>query len=161
MKALSFRTRGEDIFVAVKKICIRNGLDLKNLRGICADGAPAMIGYLEGFVARFLEYVSKEYDNKQLTNLYCIIHQEALFIKCVALNATLKEVNGIILYIRSNPLHHRQFRELLHLSKTSAEDIPYHTAVRWLSQGETSRRVLQFRKEIVKYYSTKDKDCSN
>ena len=45
------------------------------------------------------------------------------------------------------------------MSKTSAEDILYHTAVRWLSQGETSRRVLQLRKEIVEYYSTKNKDC--
>ena len=60
----------------------------------------------------------------------------------------LKEVNRIILYIRSNALHHWQFRELLQLSKTSAEDILYHSTVRWLSQGETSRRVLQLHKEI-------------
>ena len=97
--------------------------------------------------------------NKQLTNLHCIIHQEALCVKSVALNATLKEVNCIILYIRSNALHQRQFRKLLQLNETSAEDILYHTAVCWLSQGETSRRVLQLRKEIAEYYSTKNKDC--
>ena len=57
METLSSRTSGEDIFVAVKNICLRNGLDLKNLRGICTDGAPAMIGNLQGFVARFSEYV--------------------------------------------------------------------------------------------------------
>ena len=82
METLSSRTRGEDIFVAVKNICLRNELDLKNLRGICTDGAPAMTGNLKGFVARFSEYVSKEYDNKQLTNLHCIIHQEALCQVC-------------------------------------------------------------------------------
>ena len=49
-------------------------------------------------------------------------------------------MNRIILYIHANALHHRQFREILQLSETSAEDILYHTAVRWLSQGETSRR---------------------
>ena len=108
-------------------------------------------------MARFSEYISKEYDNKQLTNLHCIIHQEALCVKSVTLNVTLKEVNCIILYISSNALHHWQFRELLQLSETSAEDI--HSAVRWLSQGETSRRVLQLRNEIVEYYSTKNKDC--
>ena len=70
MKTLSSRTRGEDNFVAVKNICLRNGLDMKNLRGICTDGAPAMPGNLQGFVARFSEYVSKEYNNKQLTNLH-------------------------------------------------------------------------------------------
>ena len=77
----------------------------------------------------------------------------------MVLNATFKEVNRIILYIPSNGLHHRQFRELLQLSETSAEDILYHTAVCWLSHGETSRRVLQLRKEIEEYYSTKNKDC--
>ena len=47
----------------------------------------------------------------------------------------------------------------MQLSETSAEDILYHTAVRWLSQGETSRRVLHLRKEITDYYSTRNKDC--
>ena len=153
METLSSCTRGEDIFIAVKNICLCNELDLKNLRGICTDGAPAMTGNLQGFAARFSEYVSKEYDNKQLTNLHCIIHQKVLCVKSVALNATLKEVNLNILYICSNALHRRQFRKLLQLSETSAEDILYHTTIRWLSQGETSRRVLQLRKEIVKYYS--------
>ena len=142
METLSSRTRGVDIFVAVKNICLRKGLGLKNLRKICTDGAPAMTGNLQGFVAKFSEYVSKEYDNKQLTNLHCIIHQEALCVKSVALNATLKEVNCIILYIRSNALYHRQFRELLQLSKTWSKDILHHIAVPWRSLGETSRRAL-------------------
>ena len=68
-------------------------------------------------------------------------------------------MNRIILFIRANALHHRQFREILCSSETSAEDILYHSAVRWLSIGETSRRVLQLRKEIVEYYSTKNKEC--
>ena len=85
-------------------------------------------------MARFSEYVSKEYDNKRLTNLHCLIHQEALCVKSIALkvklNDTLKDVNRIILFILANALHHRQFREILQLSETSAEDILYHTAVR-------------------------------
>ena len=114
---------------------------------------------MKGFVARFSEYVSKEYDNKRLTNLHCSIHREALCVKSIALNDTLKDVNRIILYISANALHHRQFREILQLSETSAEDILYHTAVRWLSQGETSRRIRHLHKEITDYYSTKNKDC--
>ena len=159
MKTLSSRTRGEDIFVAAKNTCIRNGRELKNLRGICTDGAPAMTANIKGFVARFSKYMSKEYDNKLLTNVHCIIHQEALCVKSFALNDTLKDANRIILYIRANALHHRQFREILQLSETSAEDVLYQTTVRWLSQGETSRRVLHLRKEITDYYSTKTKDC--
>ena len=56
MEILFSFTRGEDIFVAVKNICLRNGLDLKNLRDICTDGAPKMTGNLQSFVGRFSEY---------------------------------------------------------------------------------------------------------
>ena len=63
------------------------------------------------------------------------------------------------MFIRANAFHHRQFREILRSSETSAEDILYHSTVCWLSIGETSRRVLQLRKEIVEYYSTKNKKC--
>ena len=118
-----------------------------------------MTGSTKGFVARFSEYVSKDYDNERLTNLYCIIHQEALCVKSIALNDTLKDVNRSILHVRANALHYRQFQEILQLSETSAENILYHTAVRWLSQGETSRRVLHLRKEITDYYFTKNKDA--
>jgi len=41
-----------------KTTCMRKGLDLKNLWGICTDGAWV------GFVAKFSEYVAKECDNK-------------------------------------------------------------------------------------------------
>ncbi|OAF67748.1 hypothetical protein A3Q56_04426 [Intoshia linei] len=40
---------GVDIFEAVKKSCRDSNLDMKNLRGICSDGAPAMIGRKQGF----------------------------------------------------------------------------------------------------------------
>ena len=118
-----------------------------------------MTGSVRGFVSRFSEYVSTEFNNNQLTNLHCIIHQEALYVKSMTLNSTLKCVNGVILFIRSRALNHRQFRELLELSDNSCEDVLYHTAVRWSSQSETSRRVLQLRKEIIEFYSAKQKSC--
>ena len=54
---------------------------------------------------------------------------------------------------------HREFREILCSTETSADDILYHYVIRWLSVGETSRRVLQLRKEKVVYYSSKNKEC--
>ena len=143
METLAFCTRGENIFIAVKNAWICSGLDLKYLRGICMDGAPAMAGNQQGFVTRFSDYVSNEYDNKELINLHCIIHQEALCAKSVALNIILKDVNRIILFIRANAFHHRQFSEILCSSETSVEDILYYSSVRWLSIEETSRHVLQ------------------
>ena len=118
-----------------------------------------MTGNQQGFVTRFSDYVSNEYDNKELIKLHCIIHQEVLCAKSVASNIILKDVNRIILFIRANALHHRQFPEILCSSETSAEDKLYHSAVRWLFIGETSRHVLQLRKEIAEHYSTKNKEC--
>jgi len=68
----------------METLATRTGLDLKNLCGICTDGAPGMAGKKQGFVARFSEYVAKQCDNKQLINLHCIFHQEALCAKSVA-----------------------------------------------------------------------------
>ena len=118
-----------------------------------------MVGKQNDFVARFSDYVLKDHGNDQLKNLHCIIHQEALCSKSVDLDKILKDVNRIILFIRANALHHRQFIQILHTNDSSAEDILYHTSVRWLSQGETSRRVLLLRKEILEFYATKNKDC--
>ena len=88
-----------------------------------------MTGNQQGFVTRFSDCVSNEYDNKELINLHCIFHQEALCAKFVALNTILKDVNHIFLFIRANALHHRRFREILCSSETSTEDILYHSAV--------------------------------
>ena len=106
METLATCTRGEDTFIADKNTCIRSGLDLKYLQGICTDGAPAMTSNQQGFVTRVLDYVSNEYDNKELINLHWITHQEALCAKSIALNTILKDVNCIILFIRANALHH-------------------------------------------------------
>ncbi|KRZ65115.1 hypothetical protein T10_3380 [Trichinella papuae] len=69
METLATRTRGEDIFLAVKRACIKFGVDFKSLRGICTDGAPVMVGKVQGLVARFSNYVSNEHaliDSKEI-----------------------------------------------------------------------------------------------
>ena len=63
-----------------------------------------------------------------------------------------------MLFIRADPLHHRQFREILFSRELSAEDNIHHFTVCWLSHGEKTRRVLLLRKEIVEFYSMKSKD---
>ena len=103
-----------------------------------------MTGNLQGFVARFLEYVSKKYDNKQLTKLHLLstkkhyrmsqscrfkCHFEISELHCGHCIAWFY-IFAPMLFINGN------FGKLLQLSETSAEDILYLTAVRWLSQGK-------------------------
>ncbi|XP_029657406.1 protein FAM200A-like [Octopus sinensis] len=159
MKSLPGNVRGQDIFEIVKQCCLEFKLDMTCLRGICTDGAPAMLGKKQGFVARLTEYVSEEYNNKSVIGVHCIIHQQALCSQMKKFEDTLNEVKQIIIYIRNNALRHRQFRTILSGSEISAEDILYHAQVRWLSQGETACRVLDLRKEISNFYSSKQKEC--
>ena len=78
-----------------------------------------MTGNQLGFVTKVSDYVFNKYDFKELINLYRIIDQEApyaneaLCAKSVALNPILNNLYRIILFIRANALHHRQFREIL------------------------------------------------
>ena len=72
----------------------------------------------------------------------------------------MKDVNRIILFIRTNALHDRQFLEILYSSETSAKDILYHSTDRWMSIGETSHCALQLQIEMVEYYSTKNIGCA-
>ncbi|KRZ00656.1 General transcription factor II-I repeat domain-containing protein 2B [Trichinella zimbabwensis] len=84
---------------------------------------------------------------------------ETLCSKIADLDNILKDVNRKILFVRANALHHRQFLEILRAKESNAENILYHSDVRWLSQGETSHRVPLVRKEIVEFYFCKNKDC--
>ena len=54
MESLHGNTQGEEILNAVKKSCLESDFDMKCLRGLCTDGAPAMLGRQHGFIMRFL-----------------------------------------------------------------------------------------------------------
>ena len=53
--------------------------------------------------------------------------------------------------IRSHGLNHRQFREMLRETETESVDLPYYTAVRWLSCGKVLSRVFELRKETAEF----------
>ena len=123
-------------------------LDMKCLGGLCTDGAPAMLGRQQGFVAHVNNFVAEENSNNNGTSIHCIIHEEALCAKVTDLCDALSQVKQIIICIRSNVRRRRQFPALLDDSVESLEDVLYYTPVRWLTQGQTTCRVLNLRREI-------------
>ena len=64
---LKTRTRGEDIYLAIKEMLTKRGIEPKQVVSITTDGAPAMIGREKGAVARMKE------DNPELIAYHCII----------------------------------------------------------------------------------------
>ncbi|KAI4884247.1 hypothetical protein NFI96_001391, partial [Prochilodus magdalenae] len=69
---LQTTTKGEDIYLAIKEMLSKRGIEPKQVISITTDGAPAMIGREKGAVARLKE------DNADLISYHCIIHQAVL-----------------------------------------------------------------------------------
>ena len=124
---------------------------------MCTDGAPSVIGKYEGFAA----LLRRELPNSDtLMSFHCILHQQSLCAKSALLSGTFNGVIGIVNYIRANAIRHRQFRQMLHYDdETFSVDLPYHSKVRWLSQGQVLEKVLSLQKQIVKFFEDKNISC--
>ena len=152
------RTRGIDIFNNFKDKCSEVKLDFANLVGVCTDGAPSMTGKDAGFIA----HLKKELpEPNALISFHCILHQQNLCAKSVTLNDTLQKVIGIVNYIRANATRHRQFRDMLRMdNEIISVDLPYHSKVRWLSQGQVLVKILSLRNEIIDFFQRTNKHCA-
>ena len=89
--------------------------------------------------------------------LLCIIHQQALCAKYLDISSVLNPLVKMVYFIRSHGLNHRQFREMLKETDTESQDLPYYTAVRWLSYEKVLSRVFKLRKEIGDFLESKGK----
>ena len=107
-------TTGEVIFQKIVSFFNELQLDLKKVCLLVTDGAPAMIGRVQGLVARLSAIAP------HMQYLHCIIHQSVL---CAKLSGDLKNimdtVMNIVNLIRSiSSLQHRLFRLLTRLLNT-------------------------------------------
>ncbi|PNF32729.1 hypothetical protein B7P43_G11587 [Cryptotermes secundus] len=74
-------------------------------------------------------------------------------LKCVTTDggknmSGTEPVVSTVNFIRSRGLNHRQFRDFLSEVEAEYPDLPYHTAVRWLSSGKVLLRFFELRAEI-------------
>ena len=155
---LSERTRGIDVLNLFKEKFCKINLNLSNLVSVCTHGAPSMIGKHEGFVALLRRELL---DPDTLMSFHCILHQQNLCAKSALLSDTLNGVVGIVNYIRANAMRHRQFCQMLHYNdETFSVDLPYHSKVRWLSQGQVLEKVLSLQKQIiVNFFKDRNMSC--
>ena len=153
---LKGRTRGIDVFNDFKEKFIEKSLNFANIVSVCTDGAPSMTGKNEGFVA----HLKKEFVNQDFISFHCLLHQQNLCSKSVILDDTLKNIVAIVNYIRANSTRHRHFREMLMLDEEIiSADLPYHSKVRWLSQGQVLVKILSLREKIIQLYNENNQNC--
>lgn len=138
-------TTGKDIYCKVDEFLKAEGLEWKNCCGICTDGARAMTGKNIGFKSFFQ---AAHYDH--ITFTHCLIHREALAAKKLApeLNDVLQDAVKIINFIKSHALNSRLFSNLCKDTDSNYTTLLLHAEVRWLSRGQSLRRLLLLKDEI-------------
>ncbi|KAL4083148.1 hypothetical protein QTP88_028478 [Uroleucon formosanum] len=139
-------TTGIDIFKVIEKSFLEYNLKWENLKCITTDGGRNMCGTKKGLIGQIFTNCEKE-GFKPMT-LHCIIHQQALCGKTLDLSCVMDPIISTVNFIRSSALRHRQFQDFLKEIETEYPDIPYFTAVRWLSRGKVLSRFFELRNEI-------------
>ncbi|XP_076357306.1 general transcription factor II-I repeat domain-containing protein 2-like [Tachypleus tridentatus] len=141
------RTTGEDIFMEVHKTLQNYNLQWNQFRGVTVDGGKNMAGVKKGLVG----LIKKQLEDLQLPSalfIHCIIHQQARCGKDLDISCILKQVISAVNFIRGHALNNRQFKAFFKEIDSDFCDLPYHTAVRWLSCGKVLSRFYKLKREI-------------
>ena len=88
--------------------------------------------------------------------LHCIIHQQALCSKHLDISCVMKPVIWAVNFIQSHAIIHCQFQTFQEIH-AEYSDLPYHTAVRWLSCGKVLLCFYNLQKEINLFLTDKNK----
>ncbi|XP_051259245.1 general transcription factor II-I repeat domain-containing protein 2-like [Dicentrarchus labrax] len=140
-------TRGEDIFQSFKNFIKKTQLPVWKLVSITMDGAPAMIGRSNGFIAKCRE----DDAFPDFLNYHCIIHQQALCAKMLNMKEIMDVAMKIGCSIRGRSLQRRLFCVDLEKADCDHTELLLHTDVRWLSRGKFLQRFRELCPEIKEF----------
>ena len=105
---LKHRTRGIEVKEAMMAAIEKANLPIAKLTAIITDGAPAMIGSVNGLVG----LCRADQTFPEIWSFHCIVHREQLVPKSLKLHNVIA-VTEIVNYIRTHAPHHRQFKNLI------------------------------------------------
>lgn len=147
MVALHGNVKGSTIFNIVYEE-VFSFADKAKFSSVCTDGANVMVGKKDGFVGFLLK------NSFDVYTFHCIIHQQALFTKCLNITNTMDIVLKIINKIRGghNALSHRKFKTFLEEVNAEYGDLQMYTEVRWLSKGRCLQRLFSLREEVALFF---------
>ncbi|XP_060754330.1 general transcription factor II-I repeat domain-containing protein 2-like [Neoarius graeffei] len=152
---LKDRTRGIDVKETMMTVFEKANLPLSKLTAIATDGAPSMIGSVNGLVG----LCKADETFPDFWNFHCIIHREQLVSKSLNLDNIMKPVMEIVNYIRTHALNHRQFKNFIaELDQELPDDLPLHCTVRWLSRGKVLSRCFELLDAMKLFMEEKNKN---
>ena len=142
---------GIKAFQAFMNFANKTKLPLVKLIYIIIDGAPAMVGSSNWFIA-----FRKQNDSyPTFIHYHCIIHQQALCGKVLNKKEMMNIAMKIVCSIHARSLQRRLFRAHLEEAEVEHIDLLLHTDVRWLSIGRFLERfgeLLPEIKELLKQF---------
>ncbi len=139
--------RGEDMFQLFKNFVEKTQLPLYKLVSITTGGAPAMVGRVNGFIAK----CRQDDAFPDFLNYHCIIHQQALCAKMLNMKEIMDVATKIACSIRARSLQRRLFRAHLEKADCDHSELLLHTDVRWLSRGKFLQRFRELCPEIKEF----------
>ncbi len=126
-KELPETTKGHDIFNILSSYLESCGLSWNRCVGICTDGAPAMVGSVQGFVS----CVKKK---PEVITTHCFLHQEDLVSKTIGdnLKQVLDTTVNMVTFIKQCPLKSHMFARLCENMQKDQVTLLQHSESRWL-----------------------------
>ena len=154
LASLPKTTTGQDISDALIEVMKKHHVPLNNASSIATDGVASMVGKNKGAIAlrRKTNLLS------DLKAYHCLLHQQSLCTKHVAVEDVMTTVVKIVNYIRAQPLHRREFRVLLDEYSNEYGDLLLHTEIRWLSRGYVLKRFSEYLPLILTFLIEKKKE---
>uniref|UniRef100_A0A8C4SQ16 DUF4371 domain-containing protein n=1 Tax=Erpetoichthys calabaricus TaxID=27687 RepID=A0A8C4SQ16_ERPCA len=142
---LELRSPGIDVFNKVNEYFNTPSINLKwkDCIAVTVDGAPAMLGNLNGFSALVKS------NNLEIEITHCMIHHQALLKHLEpVLESIIHDVIKVVNFVRQHALNTRLFRELCEDGEAEYTDLLYYTEVRWFSHGNVLNRVWALKTEL-------------
>ena len=148
---LTTSATGADIFNVVDNFQPEVGINWENCASLCTDGAPAMLGARHGFTARVRQI------NPSVQVVHCLLHGENLAAQHLSLDlsAVMKEVVGVVNFIKASGVNSRLFKQLCVDHGSQFQHLLFCSNVRWLSRGKLLRRFIDLRTEVQVFLNEK------
>jgi hypothetical protein len=150
---LEITATARDILKVVSNFFEEHGIEWKNLRAVCTDGAPAMSGCRSRFQALIKTVAPND------TGTHCVIHRQVLAAKTLpsGLEQTMSLIIQAVNFIKSSALSSRIFTKLRFEMNTESTQLLLHAEVRWLSKGKVLKCVYDLHEELAVFFTEKQK----
>ena len=152
---LKDKTHGIDVKEAMMVAIKKANLPIAKPTAIITDGAPAMIGSVNGLVG----LCKADQTFPEFWSFHCIIHREQLVSKLLKLDNIMKTMMEIVNYICTHALHHRQFKNLIaELDQGLPGDLSLHCTIKWLSKSQVFSCFFQLLDAVKLFVKEKNKN---